>query len=280
MSIFNNLNQLHQKSETTINNPKGQVNQLNSLHSVNPISNMGSINNINSKSQIQASPATISGITTLPAKVSTSIPTDNYLKLIPQKPEKKEECLDYIVEPIKNSSNFFNPHYICFSCFKIKNIICKVIEFHQENKKNVDCDFCLIKINFLENLIEKETLIFKSIIQVFENLKIELPLEIYLNYENKRYHLYFKLKNPKQDLLSVTNKFIQFINNLNKLIKFSKDVDFKILKKENNLEKSRNSCDSNYNNLNNLNDLAAFTGEKKKKLSKVDLFIPFGKVSF
>ena len=79
---------------------------------------------------------------------------------------------DYKVEPIYNTNKLHDPNFICFTYYKIKNVICKVIEFFNE-KKIVDCDFCLIKINFLENLIGKETFIFKSIIQVFENLKID-----------------------------------------------------------------------------------------------------------
>ena len=73
-----------------------------------------------------------------------------------------------------------------------KNVECLIIEFVNLEVKIIDCELSLNKINFEEEY--ENDFLFESVIKVFENLGLNLPLIIYLSKENSRINLFLKLK--------------------------------------------------------------------------------------
>jgi hypothetical protein len=135
-----------------------------------------------------------------------------------------------------------NDNYKIISKTNKKNVDCLIIEFINNENKQVDCEISLNRINF-EEAYEMD-LIFDSVITVFENMGINLPLVLYLNLENARINIFLKLESI-EEIIVITNKFISLIKNFNKLMKFANDIDYKVHKKP--------EIQSNYSPLNNNN---------------------------
>jgi len=146
---------------------------------------------------------------------------------------------DFTNEKISYS---INENYKTISKTTKKDVECIVIEFINNENKQVDCEISLNRINFEE--VYEMDFIFDSVLKVFENMGINLPLVIFLNIENARINIFLKLQSV-DEIIVITNKFISVIKNFSKLMKFTNDIDFKVHKKP--------EIQSNYSPLNSNN---------------------------
>jgi hypothetical protein len=112
--------------------------------------------------------------------------------------------------------------------YTIWGVKCHLVNYPSAHVASIDCETCLTKLNFLEPY-EPET-IFKSVLDAFEQAEIALPKVIYLHKYLDRSNLYLCL-NEVNDTISITNKFIQLMKIFYKSVKFTRDFEYKIIKK-------------------------------------------------
>lgn len=137
----------------------------------------------------------------------------------------------------KDVSNEFKT----ISEYEYKNVKCYVIEF-QSDTVSLDCEISLTKLKLLENYSSER--IFQSIIDSFDIINIFLPKILFLNFENDRVNIFLKLVDISH-VLEITNKFIGLIKNFSRMLKFTQDFSYKLMK--------RIESDININPLDNLN---------------------------